>query len=94
MGRMSELHHETERAAQFMPSIVTLEDYDSHVGNHLKFITAGAEMCARNAQQLVARPTFETLAEGELARAKQVLADALAKVEAATVEFEGKRRAA
>lgn len=91
MGRMSELHYE---AAPFMQPIVSLEDYDAHVGNHLKFITAGAEMCARNASLLVARPTFETLAEGELARAKQVLTDALAKVEAATVEFEGKRHVA
>ncbi len=62
---------------------MTLEDYDQKIKPNLEFIAAGAEMCARRVDRLVARPWFETMAQAELERTRQSLETALAKISAA-----------
>lgn len=69
---------------------MTLEEYDKTVKPHLNFIRSGAEMAARHARALTARPTFETLAELELAETRETLEAALAMVNAAQTAYRTK----
>lgn len=69
---------------------MTLEEYDKTVKPHLNFIRSGAEMAARHVRALTAKPTFETLAELELAETREALEAALALVNAAQSEFSAK----
>lgn len=69
---------------------MTLEEYDKSVKPHLNFIRSGAEMAARHARALTAKPTFETLAELELAETRETLEAALAMVDAAQAQYRAK----
>jgi hypothetical protein len=59
---------------------MSLEEWSQKVSPHLQFIEAGAQMAARHARQLVMRPDFESLAEDELRKTREVLQAALSKV--------------
>lgn len=69
---------------------MTLEEYDRVVKPHLDFIRSGAEMAARHARALTAKPRFETLAELELAETRQTLEAALAMVSEAQTSYHAK----
>lgn len=69
---------------------MTLEEYDKTVKPHLNFIRTGAEMAARHARALTAKPSFETLAELELAEARETLESALAMVSSAEAQYRTK----
>ena len=55
-------------------------DWEQKVSPHLQFIEAGASMAARHAKALTVRPGFESLAEDELRKVREVLQSALTKV--------------
>lgn len=59
---------------------MNLADWEQKVSPHLQFIEAGASMAARHARQLVLRPDFESLAEDELRKTREVLQAALSNV--------------
>ena len=59
---------------------MTLAEWEQKVSPHLQFIEAGASMAARHARQLVMRPDFESLAEDELRKTREVLQAALAQI--------------
>lgn len=84
--KMSEVHAEIERFVRPMP----LEDYRQQVGKHLDLIEVGAEMAARHASMMVQKPGFETKAQDELNRAREVLEAALANVIAAQATYASK----
>lgn len=65
---------------------MTASDYSAY----LTGIEMGARIMARNAKLLPARPDFETNAEAELARAREVLADALEHVVQAQAAYQRK----
>ena len=69
---------------------MTLEDYDKSIKPHLNFIRSGAEMAARHARALTAKPQFATLAELELAETRETLEAALKLVDAAQSQYRGK----
>jgi hypothetical protein len=69
---------------------VTLEDWDQKVSPHLQFIEAGADMAVRHAMALPVRPGFESLAEHELRRVREVLQDALTNVIIAQNAYQAK----
>jgi hypothetical protein len=69
---------------------MSLEQWDRTVGHHLHMIEAGAEMAARHADRLLARPDFETLAQDELARAEKILESALRKLREAGASYGSK----
>lgn len=69
---------------------MTLIEYDQTIGRNLQFIEAGAEMAARHARALIAKPAFETKAQDELAEARTVLEAALQKIIAAQTAYESK----
>lgn len=69
---------------------MTLEDYDKSIKPHLNFIRSGAEMAARHARALTAKPKFETLAELELAETRETLETALALVNEAQCQYSAK----
>jgi hypothetical protein len=69
---------------------MTLADWDQTVGRSLQFIEAGAEMAARHARMLPFKPSFETKAQEELKKTKQVLQSALASIVAAEALYESK----
>ncbi|WP_315731741.1 MULTISPECIES: hypothetical protein [unclassified Bradyrhizobium] len=57
---------------------------------YLTGIEMGARIMIRNAKLMPSRPDFETKAEAELARARQVLTDALESVVRAQAEYQRK----
>jgi hypothetical protein len=59
---------------------MTLADWEQKVSPHLQFIEAGAQMAARHARALPLRPGFESLAEDELRKVREVLQSALTQV--------------
>lgn len=59
---------------------MTLSDWEQKVSPHLQFIEAGAAMAARHAKALPLRPDFESLAEDELRKVREVLQSALSQV--------------
>ena len=59
---------------------MTLEKWDTEIKPHLGFIEAGSDMAARHARALMLRPEWETIAQDQLAQARQVLESALAKI--------------
>lgn len=69
---------------------LTLEQWDRSVGHHLHLIEAGAEMTARHARQLLARPDWETLAQDEMQKTEKVLEGALGVVRAALADYGSK----
>ena len=69
---------------------MTLEDYDKSIKPHLDFIRSGAEMAARHARALTAKPTFQTMAEAELCETRKTLEAALALVDAAQSQYSAK----
>lgn len=73
---------------------MSLDDWDRNVRPHLQFISAGAEMSARHARLLLAKPDFETLAGDDLRKVRMTLETALACVTAAEAIMEAKPHAA
>ncbi len=69
---------------------MTLIDYDLQIKPHLNLIEAGAEMAARHARMMIARPDFPSIAQGELAAARKVLEQALGTIIAAEATYEAK----
>ena len=69
---------------------MTLEDYDKSIKPHLDFIRSGAEMAARHARALTAKPTFQTMAEAEQCETRKTLEAALALVDAAQSQYSAK----
>lgn len=65
---------------------MTNNDYSAYLNG----IEMGARMIRRNAKLLPARPDFETRAEDELAKARQVLTEALEGVIKAQGEYRRK----
>jgi hypothetical protein len=65
----------------------TLEEFDQQIRPHLHGIEAGAEMCRRHVDQLVYRPTFNTLAFDELQTLEKTLRAALDKVRSVQAAF-------
>lgn len=59
---------------------MTLAEWERSVSPHLQFIEAGSSMAARHAKALVLRPDFESLAEDELRKVREVLQAALSRV--------------
>lgn len=59
---------------------MNLSDWEQKVSPHLQFIEAGASMAARHAKALPLRPGFESLAEDELRKVREVLQAALTNV--------------
>jgi hypothetical protein len=59
---------------------MNLADWEKKVSPHLQFIEAGAQMAARHARALPLRPGFESLAEDELRKVREVLQSALTQV--------------
>ncbi len=69
---------------------MTLNDWDQYVRPHLVFIESGALMAARHARMLPVKPKFESLAEADLAEAKNALQSALAQIVAAQNLYKNK----
>lgn len=69
---------------------MTLSQWDKDVRPHLHLIEAGAEMAARHVRMLPVRPNFESIAESDLAEARTVLQNALARIIAAQATFQSK----
>jgi hypothetical protein len=68
----------------------TMSRWYFDISKHLQLIEAGAEMAARHAGRLVAKPNFETLAEDELAKAERILEKALQDVREARAKYGSK----
>ena len=66
---------------------MNLAEWNEKISPHLNFIEAGAQMAARHARQLVMRPDFESLAEDELRKTREVLQAALSKVIIAQADY-------
>lgn len=78
----------TENVEEVRP--LSLSDWDRRVSPHLQFIIAGAQMAARHARRLPVRPDFQSYAEDELAKCRQVLVDALEEIVNAQSEYQRK----
>jgi hypothetical protein len=70
---------------------MTLAEWDKEVGPHLRLIEAGAEMTARHARLMLAKPGFPTIAEDRLSEARAALQKALAKIDAAQAVYSNKQ---
>ncbi len=81
------LQHHVERLEH-----MSLDVWDAKVRPFLERISGGADIVARNTDRLMAMPDFETLAEGDLARAEASLITALLKVKHAREVLEHKPR--
>jgi len=68
-----------------------LDQWDAKVKPHLHGIAAGADMCARHAEQMFLRPNFESLAAGDLEHIEQILIAALEKIHLAQAIYRGKK---
>lgn len=69
---------------------MTLFDWDQKVKPHLDFIEAGASMAARHAAMLPCKPSFDSKAQGELAKCRSVLETALQNIIAAQAIYNSK----
>jgi hypothetical protein len=72
---------------------LTLEQWDESVGQHLRMIEAGAEICESHARQLLGMPDFDTRAMDGLDRAALMLTmitDALVQLGKAREHMRGK----
>jgi hypothetical protein len=78
MSVMSELDMARQTIEAIRP--IPLSDWEASVRPHLDFIEAGAAMAARHAMALSRRPGFESLAEDELRKVREVLQSALSQV--------------
>jgi hypothetical protein len=67
-----------------------LSEWREKVSKHLQFIEAGSQMAVRHAEMLPLRPSFETKAEDDLAKARKALEAALANVIAAQAVYSNK----
>ncbi|MET4210490.1 hypothetical protein [Bradyrhizobium sp. LA2.1] len=86
MSRMSELDMARQTIEAIRP--IPLADWEASVRPHLDFIEAGAAMAARHARALSRRPSFESLAEDELRRTRDVLQRALSDITAAQEAYQ------
>lgn len=68
---------------------ISMEEWSFSITPYLEGIRMGANMAARNARMLVARPNFETLAEDDLQKAREAVTSALAAIEAAQAAYQG-----
>jgi hypothetical protein len=69
-------------------NVMPLADWEAKVRPHLAFIEAGAAMAARHAKALERRPGFESFAEDELSKAREVLQRALSNVIVAQAAYQ------
>jgi len=69
---------------------MNLDDWDRLIAPHLQAIEVCASAAARHANELVARPDFETLAEDQLVKAFNTLSAALDKIITARKAYQGK----
>lgn len=67
-----------------------LSEWDRKVAPHLNSITSGAQMAARHARALPVRPGFQSYAEDELAKCREVLTAALAEIDEAQAAYQAK----
>jgi hypothetical protein len=69
---------------------LSLEQWDVEVGQYLQNIRVGAALCERGVKNMVFRPTFETLAEGDLEALGDLLEAALDTVHRAQARLRDK----
>jgi hypothetical protein len=67
-----------------------LAEWDQRIARHLHMIEAGAELCARHVDQMIFRPSFETIAETELVTLENILTTALRRVKQARESYDAK----
>lgn len=70
---------------------LTLEEFDQRVARHLHMIEAGVELCERHVDQLIFRPSFETICENDLARLEEIMAEAMRRIHDAQRKYYGKK---
>jgi len=68
---------------------IGLSEWSLSITPYLDGIRMGANMAARNARMLVARPSFETMAQDDLQKAREAVKAALATIEAAEAAYNG-----
>jgi hypothetical protein len=71
---------------------MTLEDYDRHVGHHLRMVNHHATSILTHVGYMTHQPDFETTTEENLGKVADVLAKALAEVNCAIQKFRDKPR--
>jgi hypothetical protein len=67
-----------------------LTEWDITIGRHLHYIVAGADVCRRHVGHMMARPTFQTLAEDEMLLLESALDKALTIVREARAAYGSK----
>jgi hypothetical protein len=76
---------------------LALEQWDESVGQHLRMIEAGAEICESHARQLLGMPDFETRAMDRLDHATimlEMIHDALVRLNKAKAHMREKQHVA
>ena len=69
---------------------LTLEEYDSRVGFHLRMMSHHGKMIAFHAEKMTHQPNFESQTEDELVQLDAALAAALGRVQHALKTLRGK----